>query len=246
MHIFFQRVSCLLFFSLLLPGMVRAEKGTGSSDSLQRQLAGIQAYGAYQVGGDSLYFPSVLSDLYHRRDGNLLWHQGYSIDQLFTAIEVSAEEGLIPNEYHLQTLLRLRQLLSAGEEDPSLRADFDLLLTDAFIRLAYDKGFGKVDPDQLHGDWNLPKRNGDYHFVGMIEETILSGTVGETLAALSPQLPGYTVLKQALGRYRNIRERGGWPSLAAGPTLNPGDEGERVLILRWRLVSTGDLSGESL
>ncbi|MEN8200573.1 MAG: L,D-transpeptidase family protein, partial [Thermodesulfobacteriota bacterium] len=61
-----------------------------------------------------------------------------------------------------------------------------------------------------------------------------------------PQLPGYTVLKQALGRYRNIRERGGWPSLAAGPTLNPGDEGERVLILRWRLVSTGDLSGESL
>jgi hypothetical protein len=54
-----------------------------------------------------------------------------------------------------------------------------------------------------------------------------------------PQTP-YARLKSALGRYRTVAERGGWPTVPAGPLLKKGDSGRRVAILRMRLISTDE------
>lgn len=53
-------------------------------------------------------------------------------------------------------------------------------------------------------------------------------------------------LEAAAGRYQEIAGSGGWPSIADGPVLRPGDRDARVADLRDRLAVEGDLAaGES-
>jgi murein L,D-transpeptidase YcbB/YkuD len=51
----------------------------------------------------------------------------------------------------------------------------------------------------------------------------------------------YERFKTALADYRAIEANGGWPSVPAGPTLQPGAVDERVPTLAARLAVTGDL-----
>ena len=41
-----------------------------------------------------------------------------------------------------------------GIADADRRAEYDILATDALIRLAYNLFFGKADPHELDPDWN--------------------------------------------------------------------------------------------
>lgn len=49
-------------------------------------------------------------------------------------------------------------------------------------------------------------------------------------------------LQQALLKYRAMESEGGWPSVPEGAPLKEGDQGERVALLRKRLLVTGDIS----
>lgn len=53
-------------------------------------------------------------------------------------------------------------------------------------------------------------------------------------------------LDLAYGRYKAIAQKGGWPSIPSSRMIRPGDDDERVPIVRQRLRATGELrSGES-
>ena len=52
---------------------------------------------------------------------------------------------------------------------------------------------------------------------------------------------GYVRLQQALERYRQLAEAGGWLVLPNGPILRPGDRSKRVTVLRTRLQVSGDM-----
>jgi len=51
-------------------------------------------------------------------------------------------------------------------------------------------------------------------------------------------------LGRAIDQYRAIAARGGWPIVADGPTLHPGERSPIVATLRARLGVTGDLTGD--
>ncbi len=67
--------------------------------------------------------------------------------------------------------------------------------------------------------------------------------VAESLAERLPSHPQYTRLRDALRRYREIQEQGGWPMLPASLTLKPGQESDQVPLLAKRLSITGDYTG---
>jgi len=54
------------------------------------------------------------------------------------------------------------------------------------------------------------------------------------------------LLEAGLARYEANRERGGWPTVPAGPTIGPGAVDSRVAVLAARLGATGDLSANAL
>jgi len=49
-------------------------------------------------------------------------------------------------------------------------------------------------------------------------------------------------VKAMLAEYRALGEKGGWPQIAAGPTLKPGMTDDRIPVIRKRLAVTGDLA----
>ncbi len=89
------------------------------------------------IAGHPIASRHVLPQLYERRAHAPLWTRT-TTDQLLTAIDRSREEGLTPEDYHRSGLLEAAVWLGRGAEDHERRAEFDILATDAFIRLAYN------------------------------------------------------------------------------------------------------------
>jgi len=235
----------LLFFMATMPRPLMGEVTGPTEPHICLHLEQAQIDKDYKIAGESVVSHYLLAKLYQDRNMCLLWKKPESVMQLINAIQESWLEGLTPADYHLGALQRLQQQIREGINYPTLRANFDLLLTDAFIRLAYDKSFGKVDPKRLNSTWNLPEKTIADDPVEKIDTAIENGKVGEILAELSPDSPLYQHLKQALAGYRTLKKRGGWPKVPNGSLLKLGVQDKRVLALRKRLLVSGELAPEN-
>ncbi|HVS00054.1 MAG TPA: L,D-transpeptidase family protein [Thermoanaerobaculia bacterium] len=173
-------------------------------------------------------------------------------EALLAAIDPLAVEGLDPRRYRKE---QLTALLPEGfpeekrwkglQDDPQVQrrvADLDAQLTYTFLTLAAHMAVGRLQPETLRVDWYTKPRNIDLD--ALLEKTLASHdqeTILKTLRGLAPPNEEYARLRQALARYRDIANRGGWPEVPAGPDLKQGDTGPRVAALRARLAVTGDL-----
>jgi len=234
----------LLFW--LFPLALSAAPG----DTVQQAIATeVQALGngdPVTVEGEPLASRIVLPALYKANNNNPLWSNPNAIDQLLTAIRTIDREGLVPADYHLAALEVLQQRIASGEDaaSPQRAADFDLLLTDALVRLGYHLAFGKVDPEALDPDWNMRRQLEKSDAVSRLGKAIRNGQINALLDSLRPTLPSYARLISALQEYRRIAANGGWRSVPEGPSLKPGMIDPRVVALRHRLVASGDFSGD--
>ncbi|HSM00810.1 MAG TPA: peptidoglycan-binding protein, partial [Candidatus Limnocylindria bacterium] len=191
---------------------------------------------------------SVIPVFYRRRGFVPAWSKEDGplpqADSLIATIRESKREGLNPHDYHLDTI---EFLLSDRKEkrvaktpiDPEKEADLDLLLTDAFLLYGSHLLSGRVDPETLHADWIAYSPSTD--LAALLQSALDGNKVGETLKELRPPRPGYSGLQDALTRYRDLEQNGGWPKIPAGATLRKKDRAERVNLLRNRLAITGDL-----
>ena len=191
---------------------------------------------------------SVIPVFYQRRGFVPAWSKEDGplpqADSLIATIRESEREGLKPYDYHLDTI---ESLLSDRKEkrvektpfDPEKEADLDLLLTDAFLLYGSHLLSGRVDPETLHADWIAHSPSAD--LAALLQSALDGNKVEETLKELRPPRPGYTGLQDALMRYRDLEQNGGWPKIPAGATLRKRDRAERVDMLRNRLAITGDL-----
>ena len=62
----------------------------------------------------------------------------------------------------------------------------------------------------------------------------------------APPFPQYGELKKKLADYRDLAAADGWPSVAAGQTLQPGMQDPRIIEIRKRLNVTGELTSKNL
>lgn len=177
----------------------------------------------------------VLTTFYARRGFRPVWSDADRRRELLQVLGSAAAQGLDPEDYHYRRL----SAWPPDDADPRLRAELDILATDALMRYGYHLYFGKVDPATLDPDWNLKR---DLH--GQDPVTVFEAAVAApSLAAyidsrLAANGPFYTGLKQALARYRDIASAGGWPRVPGGATLKPGERDQRVAALRARLAVT--------
>ena len=104
---------------------------------------------------------------------------------------------------------RLTDTASAGT-----LADADVLLTSAYVAYAADMLAGQVDPKTVSQAWFVPASPQE------LDSAIVRGIEGAdmkaSLAAMAPQDPDYTALREAYARYRRIAASGGWPAVTSG------------------------------
>ncbi len=163
--------------------------------------------------------------------------QRAAANRLLERIARAGEEGLDPAAFHLAALQQCW-----NGQDPRDRAWRDLLLTDAFLRLASQLKRGRFDPQEMDPDWFIEAE--PFAPEPALERALAVG-IDPVLDGLAPHHPGYRRLRDALARYRAIAAAGGWPTLAEGPALRLGSTGPAVERLRQRLQATGDIRYQS-
>ncbi|MFQ5644324.1 MAG: murein L,D-transpeptidase [Thiogranum sp.] len=237
-----QRI-CVLFTCLFFaPGLLSAAESS-ARDQIRERVELIRSDGNLTIGTETIASVQVLPALYENRDYTPVWSRSDSIDQLFAALETIDGDGLDAADYHYRTLSGLRaRIAKARSTDPTLAADYDILLTDSLVRLGYHLLVGKVDPVELDNNWNMTDTIGDLDTALALALAIDKGTVDELVELLRPQLPVYAELRATLARYRDIRQRGGWQAVTPGPVLKAGMTDPRVRELRQRLAATGDMA----
>jgi murein L,D-transpeptidase YcbB/YkuD len=154
--------------------------------------------------------------------------------QLRAALERSEDEGLSAGRYGLP-LIEARWQAT----DPIERTCLDLLLTAAFERYARDLARGQIVPREADRTWHLQASVFDP--VAVVAAASPDADVAKQLDVLSPSHGLYRRLRAALAKYRRLGEQGGWDTTLSGASLQPGDEGARVVALRERLRREGDL-----
>lgn len=189
------------------------------------------------IAEEPIYTTGYLFDLYRKNQFHPLWGDQSNISQLLNAIVAAADEGFIPDDYHLKAITHHGNALN---ESPSLakQVEYDLLLSDAFVLLGQHKRYGKADPSKVDEKQNLEATTPHTSPIDTYLNAIRTGTVRAALDKLSPHHQTYLQLKDALSRYKQIAGKGGWPQIPSGQKLQPGMHDDRVPTIRRRLAVT--------
>jgi murein L,D-transpeptidase YcbB/YkuD len=175
------------------------------------------------------------------------WDRGTlrpAAQRLLDTLDNLAADGLDPSLYPRQ---ELRQLIAAESsvaqpaDNLVAMASLETGLTYTFLAAAAHLAIGRVQSAERvrMGEHSAPAR---VDLVSALERALAPGEdVAGVLAGLAPHAAGYTRLRQALARYRELAARGGWAQVPVGPRLRPGDSGPRVAALAARLAASGEL-----
>ena len=152
---FFILLFVCFILQALVAGHVYAQDDTVAK-AIREKVEQIKLKHELKVGNSQISSFRVLPRLYQRRNFRPIWTDTVMKTDLIGAIEDTYREGLDPNDYHLEEIMRLSAQTSSSEgSTPQMFASLDILLTDGFLRLAYHSLFGKEDPLTHHPHWNL-------------------------------------------------------------------------------------------
>jgi len=195
------------------------------------------------VRGARVILDEPVARYYEAQQFQPAWQDASKLDELVASIEDLRNDGLDPNDYHLEALRSYR--LDVRMQSPLTlqdRADLELLATDAFMLGLYHVYLGKVDPVKLSSQWNFAQRPTPSFDEGLqrFSARLAAGEIREAFDSARPSHAWYQRGRDRLKDYRVIAAAGGWPVLADGPTLKPGMSDARVPVLRKRLEITKD------
>ena len=212
-----------------------------AATAMQEQIHALLQPGEASIRGAPIAWVAWIHDFYAKRSFQPAWIDTSVSRELLRAITDSYLDGLEPDDYHLPLLQQLSQEVASPTADASVRAQYDLLQTDALMRLGYHLSFGKVDPESFDAKWNYGRTLANLDVAKELEEVFAAKDLYARIEALKPAHRFYTALKGELQRYRAAAAAGGLRALSEGPALKAGMSDARVPMLRERLFASGDL-----
>ncbi len=196
--------------------------------------------GPFQLAGDQLDI-AALKRFYEPRQFASAWIAGDSKldrDALLNVIAKADDQGLDPSDYHLAAL-RAR----ASASDETQQAEYDVLLSDAFLRYATHLRMGRIRISSIEADYAIQPT--PFDAVAALTAVASKDDFGKLLASLPPARPDYARLVQTLKQWReDVKSADPWPSVMPGPAIKKGATDDRLLAIRARLIADGDLAAD--
>ncbi|MEP2031394.1 MAG: L,D-transpeptidase family protein [Paracoccaceae bacterium] len=225
-----------MFALALLPASLAAGP---IEDEIKRLSSSFDAGDADLFGDAKLDTAVMIPQFYEKRLHTLAWYGTDNEQQLFAELNRGVEQGFRPADFNLPLLYEMQD--KAGSGDPRDMAAFDLVATDAAIKLIHHVVFGKVDPSKLDSAWNFSKP-----VIRQEPSTVLNEFLdGKGFSALMDRIDldvaQYRQLASALKQYRDIEHSGGWPLVPDENVIKPGQSDPAVAVLRERLILEGVL-----
>jgi murein L,D-transpeptidase YcbB/YkuD len=237
--------------SLLIPAFLDVYAANPPPQSvqslLQQRVEDMEGSRKAVVARETLEYRRDLIDFYAKRAYHPAWmefgHPSPAAWQLLDVVRKSYMEGLEPADYHagsMDSLIRgfSRRTFWRVRMQPRAAAELDMLLTDGYLKLAYDLLSGRIHPKTLLDKWHIRYEEAD--LPAYLAQALGEG-VRESLHGLAPSQPEYGAMKYWLEEYRRLQSQGGWEKIPRGPALGPESRGPRVAALCRRLKVTREL-----
>lgn len=176
----------------------------------------------------------VLKAYYVEGQGGLLWIGTGRLRDFLATLQNAQDHGLKPKDYPIGYLAKLFNV--SANADATSQAVIELVSSAFFLNFVSDLKVGRLLPSKIAPElyWKTKTFNSEAALRGLFE----TGTFAAFLDKWQPQIPEYLALRRALGIYRQLAVKGGWPVLDAGPVLKPGMQDPRIPVLRARLAAT--------
>lgn len=171
----------------------------------------------------------------------LLWVEGAKLadrgERLLDAIQESAREGLDPATFRDSVVESALARLESSP-DPVAAARSELVLSDAFLRIADRLARGSEEPPQEGLTWDIEPDSVAHE--ALLAALAEGSSPDEELERLRPRVPWYDPMLEALHAYQEAERDGGWPRVPAGTSLALGDSSALVAAVRRRLAAQPD------
>ena len=155
---------------------------------------------------------AALQQLYAGHNYEPLWVANAGLqpqgEALLDTLERLQRSGALPDDADIAAASERRSATATAG-----LAELELLLSSALIRTA-------VDPTDLLAPGPRPQ---------VLEAAANSDDSEQFLHQWLPPDPTFWRLRAAIDGYRTMAEHGGWPSVSAGPKLEPGARDGRIL-----------------
>ncbi|MGB9493250.1 MAG: L,D-transpeptidase family protein [Azonexus sp.] len=160
----------------------------------------------------------------------------------------AADDGLEASDYEAEHLRNAVENASGNllQSDDRI-AQLDQALTSATRRYLHDLHSGRVDPQQLAGDYT-PASPPGFDPDALLLSAIVNGRLTETARRAAPPFAQYLDLQDALARYRKLAGNPAWRAplpLPADGKLSPGQAYVDLPVLGQRLRLLGDLPADA-
>jgi L,D-transpeptidase YcbB len=232
----------------LLPQSAASQSSPAGNEpvaqAIQAELDQLMSPEVDTIQGARIALREPVHEFYARRAFRPAWTDARNAQQLRKALADSVKDGLDPEDYHAAVLEKLAAQVQSKATN-TLRAQYDVLLTEALLRLAYHLSFGKVDPETFDPQWNYGRTLASQNVAQKVEEALAAEDIYKRIEALKPTHPLYVQLKQELSRYQAAVGSTDLSPIPPGPTLKPGASDSRVPLLRKRLIASGDLDASA-
>jgi len=219
-----------------LPALTTPPAPTHSE--LQTQVEALLESGPVAIHGADIAYPSIVYAFYAQRGFQPAWTNPRTASELRRALKDSEADGLDPRDYNLPVL---ESLAASIEGNPTAMAAYEILHTDALLRIADHLIFGKVDAASFDAHWNYTRSPIGIDVPRRIESAVTSDDLYGAIEKLKPTQRMYRTLKQELARYRQAATSTARIPVAQGKSIEPETHDERVLALRTDLAISGDL-----
>jgi murein L,D-transpeptidase YcbB/YkuD len=181
----------------------------------------------------------AIKDFYAKRDYKPIWFENGQpsprVKALLAVLARAGEHGLNPATYGMP---KLAERVAKG--DAKQREEMEIELTLAYLGYAGDIISGTVsNPRRVGGTFRDAKRPDPKK---LLENLVAAKDDAKFFENLPPDTRRYKAMQAALVKYRELETKGGWPTVAAGPTLKIGMKNPRVAQVKKRLLVTGELA----
>ncbi len=160
-------------------------------------------------------FQPEVQQFYDGRNYELAWTRDLkpteSANALMQLFSNAAQKGLAPADYDAdrwqQRVQRLEQIRKANDTSDGAQAEvaqFDVALTIALMRYLSDIHLGRINPQALNFDIDVPSRRAKFDVSSLIDDEFVDADahdIDDQVGELEPQNPMYKATEQALPNY---------------------------------------------
>ncbi|WP_263380388.1 L,D-transpeptidase family protein [Granulicella paludicola] len=169
-------------------------------------------------------YQQKVQDLYNGRDSGTAWIDGdkaseiaptSAATQMIQIFTDAAQKGLDPEDYdasrwpaRLQRIADIRKKSDTSSDAQRDVAQFDVALTVCAIRYLSDLHLGRINPQTLNFDIDVPGKRAAFDVVKLLNDQVLSSSdVANVVASIEPQNPLYKNTEAALPHYLELAKQ---------------------------------------